>query len=73
MAHTIYDFAVLIDLSELPAGIGRIAAVNHQIVDDHADLSLDPKSIFGKHGRQHGRLIIGEADTIKYMLPKLFL
>jgi hypothetical protein len=46
MTYTVDDLAVVIHLTQLALGLVLIAAVNHQIIHNHAEASADTKCIF---------------------------
>lgn len=46
MTHTIDDLAVVVDLSQLALGVEFIAAMDHQIIDDHSLSGPDPECVF---------------------------
>jgi len=46
MANTFDNLATVVHLPQLALGIELIAAVNHQVIDNHAEAGTDTKGIF---------------------------
>ncbi len=46
VANTVDDLATMVDLPQLALGLEFVAAMDHQIIDDHPKARTNPKCIF---------------------------
>lgn len=55
MTNAFENFAIPIDLPQLPLRLTFITTVNHQAINDQSDPGSDTKAVFRKNGWMHGK------------------
>ena len=55
MTNAFENFAIPIDLPQLPLRLPFITTVNHQAINDQSDPGSDTKAVFRKNGWMHGK------------------